>query len=139
MKYYSSFISKIFFSLILSVCFLQIACSKAEEQKVVEESSPVYLRSEPAAGEVLERHPRTLRVYLSALPDIEKSSLTLTGENGEVSLSRFHTMGADDLMIEIDDHPLPNGNYSVSWSAVIEGDSSVHSGGFAFTVAVPEE
>jgi len=149
---------KTFLAIILSFSFLMLACSQSEEQSIdeqdpikeilVEESSdeemtaaqskPAYLRSEPAAGAVLERLPRTIRVFLSALPDIKKSQLSLRGDSGEVSLSGFHTMGADDLMIEIKDHPLANGNYTVSWSAIIDGDEKLHSGSFSFTVAVAE-
>lgn len=149
-------------AIILSFSFLMTACSKSEEQSLSEENpieesqgeesqgeekvsveigvenSPAYLRSEPAAGSVLARHPRTLRIFLSALPDIEKSQLSLSGNSGEVTLSGFHTMGADDLMIEIKDHPLANGNYTVSWSAIIAGDEKRHSGSFSFTVAVPQ-
>ena len=95
-----------------------------------------FIKAEPAVDAVVNRHPRTLRVYLTALPNIGKSSLRLFGEQGEISLSRFHTMGADDLMIEIDDHPLPNGVYRVEWDAVIGEDEIESSGQYEFTVAV---
>lgn len=117
------------FVFIISFIFIA-SCS---ETTVMPET---FVKAEPAVDAVLDRRPRTLRIYLTALPDIPKSTLKLFGETGEVSLSRFHTMGADDLMIEIDDHPLPNGKYRVEWTAVVEGSSGTTSGQYEFTVAV---
>lgn len=115
---------------LLAVACLLLACSQTT---VIPE---IFIKADPAVDSVLERHPRTLRVYLTSLPDISKSSLRLFGDQGEIALSRFHTMGADDLMIEIDDHPLPNGVYRVEWSAMIEGETQEFSGQYQFTVAV---
>ena len=97
---------------------------------------PVFIKAEPGVDAVLDRRPRTIRIFLTELPNIPKSTLKLFGENGEVSLSRFHTMGADDLMIEIDDHPLPNGKYRVEWTATLGEDERQYSGQYQFTVAV---
>ena len=115
---------------LFSVLLLQVSCSHTTILPAV------FVKAEPAVDSVLKRHPRTLRVYLTALPDISNSTLHLFGDQGEVSLSRFHTMGADDLMIEIDDHPLPNGVYRVEWTAVVEGETQTFRGQYQFTVAV---
>ena len=96
------------------------------------QGSPL-LESEPAAGSTQSRAPRTLRLFFSALPDVDQSSLSLTGPAGEHSLRGLHTMAADDLMIEILD-PLTPGEYTVNWATVVEGDPTRHEGIFTFTV-----
>ena len=79
----------------------------------------LLLNSEPGAGETInERTPRTLRLFYAALPDVENSELTLTGPAGDYSLRGLHTMGADDLMVEIYQPALTNGNYSGSGKRV---------------------
>ncbi len=92
------------------------------------------LRSEPAADSVLNRAPRNLRLFYGALPDVPKSSLSLTGPDGSYDLRGFHTMGANDLMIEITNPSIPDGDYVVSWTAVIGDDPSVYQGSFGFSV-----
>ncbi len=119
-----------------SIVFISIIVIVSCAQKTVTPS--VFIKAEPAVDAVLDRRPRTLRIFLTELPDIPKSTLKLFGEYGEVSLSRFHTMGADDLMIEIDDHPLPNGKYRVEWTAVLDGGTEEFAGKYEFTVAVEE-
>ena len=96
-------------------------------------SSP-FLRAEPAAGSVLNRAPRNLRLFFSALPDVPSSSLSLSGPGGNYDLRGFHTMGADDLMIEITNPSIPDGDYVVTWTAVVAEDPSVHEGAFGFSV-----
>ena len=91
------------------------------------------LDSEPEAGAVLTRAPRTLRLYFEDLPDVDRSALRLVGPNGEHQLRGMHTMAADDLMIEILD-PLTPGDYTVEWTTVIADDLTVYSGKFDFTV-----
>lgn len=92
------------------------------------------LRAEPEIGATLSRAPRTLRLYYSALPDVDQSSLRLVGPTGEHSLRGLHTMAADDLMIEIMD-PLQNGSYTVEWTTVVANDPNTYSGSFEFDVA----
>ena len=94
--------------------------------------SPIF-DSEPEAGAVLTRAPRTLRLYFEDLPDVDRSALRLVGPNGENQLRGMHTMAADDLMIEILD-PLTPGDYTVEWTTVIADDPNVYSGKFDFTV-----
>ena len=91
------------------------------------------LDSEPEAGAVLTRAPRTLRLYFEDLPDVDRSALRLMGPNSEHQLRGMHTMAADDLMIEILD-PLAPGDYTVEWTTVIADDPTVYSGKFDFTV-----
>ena len=91
------------------------------------------LDSEPEAGAVLTRAPRTLRLYFEDLPDVDRSALRLVGPNGEHQLRGMHTMAADDLMIEILD-PLTPGDYTVEWTTVIADNPTVYSGTFDFTV-----
>ena len=97
------------------------------------------LNSEPGAGETInERIPRTLRLFYAALPDVESSELTLTGPAGDYSLRGLHTMGADDLMVEIYQPALTNGQYTVQWKTRVEGDDADYAGEYTFEVALPE-
>jgi methionine-rich copper-binding protein CopC len=93
-----------------------------------------FLRAEPAADSVLNRAPRNLRLFYEALPDVTNSSLTLTGPEGNYDLRGFHTMGSDDLMIEITNPSIPDGDYVVAWSAVVGEDSTVYDGSYQFSV-----
>lgn len=99
------------------------------------EYSPL-LQAEPAPGATLSRAPRTLRLYYDALPDVSRSSLSLTGPGGEYPLRGLHTMAADDLMIEIME-PLTPGEYEVQWATVVGDDSTLYSGSYSFSVVRP--
>lgn len=93
-----------------------------------------FINAEPEVSSILSRAPRTLRLFFTQLPDVERSSLTLTNSGGdELNLRGMHTMGADDLMIEINEQ-LPNGQYTVNWSTVVEGDPNQYNGSFSFFV-----
>jgi len=94
----------------------------------------VLLKSEPAAGEVLQYPPRSVRLYFTALPDVERSELRLQGSNGEVELIHLHTMGADDLMAEVGQYPLPNGSYTLQWTATLTGGDKSYQGEYEFSV-----
>jgi methionine-rich copper-binding protein CopC len=97
------------------------------------EYSPL-LRSEPAADSVLTRSPRTLRLLYDALPDVSRSRVALTGPAGEYRMRGMHTMGADDLMMEIFEPAVTDGDYTVSWSTVVGDDPSPYQGSFNFSV-----
>jgi methionine-rich copper-binding protein CopC len=97
-----------------------------------------FLGAEPGVGEVIaERLPRTLRLYYAALPDVDSSEVTLTGPEGDYTLRGLHTMGRDDLMMEIYQPSLTNGEYTVRWQAVVEGDPQRYEGEYSFEVAIP--
>ena len=115
-------------SALLVIPLLVAACATAPEY------SPI-INAEPAADSVQTRMPRTLRLYYNALPDVERSSLTLSGPAGDVPLRGLHTMAADDLMIEIVE-PLANGDYTVHWTTVVAGDANEYSGEVTFSVEV---
>jgi methionine-rich copper-binding protein CopC len=108
------------------------ACGTAEN------GSEVFIKANPPVDGEMDYSPRTVRVFLTELPDIDKSSLRLTGADGEVPLTRFHTMGANDLMAEIDRYPLPNGTYTVHWTAQFVNGEKTYSGSYQFTVAAPQ-
>lgn len=97
------------------------------------EYSPL-LRAEPVADSVLTRAPRTLRLLYDALPDVSQSSVSLVGPAGEYRLRGMHTMGADDLMIEIFEPAATDGDYTVNWSTVVGDDPTVYRGSFNFSV-----
>ncbi len=102
---------------------------------------PAYtpiIHSEPAADSIQTRVPRTLRLYYDALPDVQRSSLSLIGPDGEVELRGLHTMAADDLMIEIME-PLANGDYAVHWTTIVGDDPAEYTGEVRFQVQVQVE
>lgn len=90
--------------------------------------------AEPALNSELTRAPRTLRLFYDALPVVESSSLKLTGPTGEHKLRGLHTMGMDDLMIEILD-PVTEGEYLVEWVTQVGDDPTTYSGSFTFRVS----
>ena len=96
------------------------------------------INAEPAADSTQIRMPRTLRLYYDALPDVERSSLSLSGPAGEYELRGLHAMAADDLMIEIM-QPLANGDYTVHWTTLVGEDPSEYSGEVRFSVQVEQE
>ncbi len=114
--------------LLVSAAVLLAACAGNADY------TPI-LRSEPEADSIQTRMPRTLRLYYNALPDVGRSSLSLTGPGGEVELRGLHTMAADDLMIEIME-PLANGDYSVKWTAAFGDDPTEYVGEVRFRVQI---
>lgn len=113
------------------ISVLLAACASGTEY------TPI-INSEPAADSIQTRMPRTLRLYYNALPDVERSSLSLIGPEGEVELRGLHTMAADDLMIEIME-PLANGDYAVHWTAIVGDDPAEYTGEVHFQVRVEQE
>lgn len=112
--------------LILIMPVLLVACASAPQY------SPL-LSAEPEINGEFTRPPRTLRLFFDALPDVSKSSVTLTGPAGEYPMRGMHTMAADDLMMEVTE-PLAVGEYTVSWTTVVGADPTVHEGQFNFSV-----
>lgn len=100
--------------------------------------SEVIVKAEPPVNGVMEYSPRGLRLFLTELPDVDNSSLRLLGPEGEISLIHLHTMGANDLMAEISQYPLPSGTYTVDWTAQFAGGETEYSGSYKFKVAAPE-
>jgi len=97
------------------------------------ETQAPLLEAEPAVGSVLASTPRTLRLYFEQLPDVPRSSVTLRGPAGDLNLRGLHTMGANDLMMEIYDN-VPDGIYTVLWSTYFGADLTPYSGSYTFTV-----
>jgi methionine-rich copper-binding protein CopC len=116
-----------FLGLAAMVLLSTVSCSSTPS------SYSPFLYSEPAAGTELTRAPRTLRLFYDALPDVSLSSLTLIGPSGEHTLRGMHSMGADDLMIEILD-PVTAGEYKVTWTAVVSDDPTSYEGFYTFSV-----
>ncbi len=100
--------------------------------------SSAFVRAEPEVNaRIVERVPRTLRLFFEALPDVERSTVVLKGPEGEYLLRGLHSMGANDLMMEIYQPGVTNGIYTVEWSTVIAGDDARHHGIYRFEVAIP--
>jgi methionine-rich copper-binding protein CopC len=89
--------------------------------------------AEPALHSDTTRVPRVLRLYYDSLPMVDSSSLKLTGPNGEHTLRGLHTMGMNDLMVEILD-PVTEGEYLVEWVTQVGVDPAIYSGSFTFRV-----
>ena len=92
-----------------------------------------FISAEPEVESVQTRLPRTLRLYFEQLPDVPRSSVTLTGPNGELNLRGLHSMGANDLMMEIYDEVV-DGQYTVEWQTYVGEDPNQYSGSYSFTV-----
>jgi methionine-rich copper-binding protein CopC len=96
--------------------------------------STPFIRAEPEVDSVVSVAPRTLRLYYQQLPDVSKSTVTLSGPEGRMlELRGLHTMGADDLMMEINDQ-LEDGSYTVSWKTVVGADPNEYEGWYSFEV-----
>ena len=111
---------------LLAPLLLVTSCSAANQ------ATP-FISAEPQVGSVQTRLPRTLRLYFEQLPDVPRSSVTLTGPNGELNLRGLHTMGANDLMMEIYDEVV-DGQYTVEWQTYVGEDPDRYSGSYSFTV-----
>jgi len=118
--------SRTTFCFTLLLALVTTACSVASPP------SP-FINAEPEVGSVQTRLPRQLRLYFEQLPDVSQSSVTLTGPNGELNLRGLHTMGANDLMMEIYDEVV-DGQYTVQWQTSVGDDPNLYSGGYSFTV-----
>jgi len=92
-----------------------------------------FISAEPEAGSVQTMLPRTLRLYFEQLPDVPRSTVTLTGPNGELNLRGLHTMDANDLMVEIYDEVV-DGQYTVQWQTHVGEDPNPYSGSYSFAV-----
>ena len=117
---------KVYICLVVTV-FLATACSVADQP------TP-FINAEPEVGSTQSRLPRTLRLYFEQLPDVPRSSVTLTGPGGELNLRGLHTMGANDLMMEIYDEVV-DGQYTVEWQTYVGEDPTQYSGSYSFTVS----
>lgn len=98
----------------------------------LEPGSPL-IGEEPEAGSVVNRAPRTLRLYFNELPDVPRSEITLQGPERNMNLRGMHNMGENDLMLEINDQ-LADGEYKVLWRTYLGSDDNEYRGEYTFTV-----
>jgi len=110
----------------LAVVFLLTACTTTQ-------SDSPFISAEPEAGSVQTRTPQTLRLYFEQLPDVPRSEVTLLGPTGNLNIRGMHTMGANDLMMEINDQVV-DGEYTVYWTMHLEEDSNEYQGQYSFSV-----
>ena len=92
------------------------------------------ISAEPEIGSVLRYSPSFLRLYFDAMPDVDSSDLTLTGPDGSYELRGLHTMGANDLMVEVASAALTDGDYVVQWSAETSSGTAVYEGKYEFSI-----
>ena len=115
----------------IGLTVLLVSCSSTEQ-------SPMVAKSEPAADAVLTESPSSLRIFFTEAPDADSSNITMTGPDGEVTMTLLHTMGMNDLMIFINDLPLANGSYTVNWTAPLGERKTEYTGSYSFAVAATE-
>ena len=113
-------------TILLPIVFVIAACSTFRSH------SP-FISAEPEQGSVQTRTPQTLRLYFEQLPDVPRSTVTLKGPNGNLNIRGMHSMGANDLMMEINDQVV-DGNYTVNWTTLVGEDPNEYQGEFSFTV-----
>lgn len=92
-----------------------------------------FISAEPPVDSVQTRSPQTLRLYYEQLPDVPRSAVSLEGPSGMIETRGMHTMGANDLMMEINAQ-LMDGVYTVRWTAFLENDDTEYQGTYNFTV-----
>lgn len=109
-----------------AIVLLMVGCTTAQLD------SP-FISAEPEVGSVQTRTPQTLRLYFEQLPDVPRSTVSLQGPTGSLNIRGMHTMGANDLMMEINDQVV-DGNYTVYWTTHMEEDAIEYQGEFSFTV-----
>ena len=100
------------------------------------ESVSPLLASEPEENSITERVPRTIRLYFKSLPDVDQSNISLIGPSGDYTLRGLHTMGEDDLMVEIYKPMLVDGEYRVEWEAQFTDGRVGASGEYNFSIRV---
>jgi len=111
---------------LLAVVFLLTACTTTQ-------SDSPFISAEPEEGSVQTRTPQTLRLYFEQLPDVPRSEVTLQGPSGILNIRGMHTMGENDLMMEINDQVV-DGEYTVYWSTHLEEDPNEYQGRYSFSV-----
>ena len=117
---------KAFFIIFLVPIVATVGCSSPNEVNP-------FINAEPGVGSIEISLPRTLRLYFQQLPDVSRSSVTLSGPNGELVLRGLHSMGANDLMMEIYDDVI-GGQYKVEWQTYVGDDPTLYKGSYFFTV-----
>ena len=103
----------------------------------VSESMSPLLTSEPEQNSITDRLPRTLRLYFKSLPDVDQSNVRLFGPSGTYTLRGLHTMGENDLMVEIYRPILVEGEYRVEWEAQFTDGRTGTSGEYDFSIILP--
>lgn len=83
-----------------------------EDQQTKVSQTPT---TEPAAWAQLTKPARTLRIWLDSPPVVAKSSLSLEGPAGPMTVQGLHSMGENDLMARVVG-AMPNGEYTVTWT-----------------------
>ena len=88
--------------------------------------------STPEDGAALDGPVRTVRVWFDKLPEVAKSTLTISGPGNRAEVEGLHTMGENDLMGRVTG-PMPNGEWTMTWTAVA-ADGEERAGTVTFTV-----
>ncbi len=97
------------------------------------------VRSIPASGEVLAAPPQTVTIWFSEAPQAGFSTIDVFDQNlHEVDRKDSAIVPQDAFQMRVTlPSGLPNGTYTVRWSAVSATDGHHTIGAFAFSVGVP--
>lgn len=88
--------------------------------------------STPEDGAALNGPVRTVRVWFDEAPDVDESTLEMSGPGNRAKIEGLHTMGENDLMGRVTG-PMPNGEWTMTWTAV-GADGEEQTGTITFTV-----
>ena len=93
-----------------------------------------YLRSNPAADARLVRPPSEIRVEFSEPPDPRGSELQVLDTGGKRHDKGDVAPSGDPNGLRVSVEALPDGGYTVAWTALSAVDGHITKGAFAFVV-----
>ncbi|HLN11837.1 MAG TPA: copper resistance protein CopC, partial [bacterium] len=97
----------------------------------------LLVRSDPAAGAVLQRSPDTITLSFTEAPDPSLSIVHVLDSTGKaVDPHGARPVPDQPQVLAVALNPLPGGVYTVSWRTVSAVDGHVAGGAFAFGVGV---
>jgi methionine-rich copper-binding protein CopC len=95
-------------------------------------SAEIKLAStDPPANAVVAEPPYDVRVSFNEPPDLDLSTMEITGPSKTIALTLLHDMG--DTLMAVVSGDMPDGTYAVRWQTA-GGDKRVLKGEFSFTV-----
>ena len=125
------FVTTVLLAVAMLIGIASTPATAAASAGVVAEDS-VAKDTTPKDGDTLTRPARSLRVWFTSTPVVDKSKLELEGPNGSLEVTGLHTMGDDDLMARVSG-AMPDGSYTAKWTFV-GSDGKEHTGSWTFEV-----
>jgi methionine-rich copper-binding protein CopC len=88
--------------------------------------------STPADGAALDVPVRTVRVWFDRPPQLDESTLEISGPGNRATIEGLHVMDENDLMGRVSG-PMPDGEWRLTWTAA-GADGEPQTGTITFTV-----